>query len=82
MFLSFLPPNGKGGKEMKSKKKKRSKDTRYESILRRVDSIAGFAMKEQGNCRVRRVKRPSRMQSYGGIKSAREREEERKKLCA
>lgn len=53
-----------GGKEMKSnkkKKKKRSKDARYESILRRVDSIgvAGFATKEQGNCRVRRVKRSS-----------------------
>lgn len=58
---------------------------RYESILRRVDGIgvAGFATKEQGNCRVRRVKR--RMQSYRGIKylqATREREEERKKLCA
>lgn len=53
---------------------------RYESILRRVDGIgvAGFATKEQGNCRVRRVKR--RMQSYRGIKylqATRERERRR-----
>lgn len=59
-----LAAKRRGGKEAKSNKKRRRKRKEAKMLDTNpfsVDSIgvAGFATKEQGNCRVRRVKRSS-----------------------